>query len=64
MSVPGKILAVKGNFQAGQTAKALSGYRVQSLPKDMTASVMLAGSLAFQKSKLYPLNAVDCVLLT
>jgi hypothetical protein len=32
-------LAAKGSFQAGQTAKALSGYRVQSLPEgDMAAS--------------------------
>jgi hypothetical protein len=26
-------LAAEGSFQAGQTAKALSGYRVQSLPE-------------------------------
>ena len=29
----------RGSFQVGQTAKARSGYRVQSLPKDATASL-------------------------
>ena len=33
----------RGSFQVGQTAKARSGYRVQSLPKDATASSRING---------------------
>ena len=33
----------RGSFQVGQTAKARSGYRVQSLPKDATASFRVNG---------------------
>ena len=46
----------RGSFQVGQTAKARSGYRVQSLPKDATASfrsMVSAGAAA-----LNPVNAV------
>jgi len=42
-SLPSRILGKgesggRGSFQVGQTAKARPGYRVQSLPKDATAS--------------------------
>jgi hypothetical protein len=39
-------LAAKGSFQAGQTAKALSGYRVQSLPQWEPSGIRLQNAAA------------------
>ena len=51
--------AAKGSFQRGQTAEARSGYRVQSLPKDMAAAIFLLGLyLARRIQHFHPVKSV------
>jgi hypothetical protein len=52
--------AAKGGFQDSQTAKARSGHRVQSLPKDLAAAIEVR--LSVPRPSWYPVNSVEAIV--